>query len=286
METQAKKLPVKHVEGYRFIDGKGEHRHEYDGDPMYGTTTVINEMYPPPLAWWGSGKALEALGWRNPKKTTPDEVEKALVEGQAVIQRIAHVDMAEYKAFLDSCYRAHDREKNAKGKIGKDVHKIIETYIKECVSAGVTLDLRVKYPEIEPFINWALKDVYGFLWSEGFCYSTRLWVGGQSDFGFIHKNGMVFVGDNKPSIYPKNFIQTAGYGIQVKENGLFNADGSVLLPHNPHQKIDGYLIFDYNTGDWRYRTDVATLELYFEHTVELYKHKDIVGTKDLLTKSI
>lgn len=274
--------------GYRFKDEKKQHLHQLDGRPLYGTTTLIGEVFPPPLAWWGSGMALEKLGFISPNKEPDKEkrIQLALIGKEEAI-RASNMVIEDYMDWLDEQYRNHDNYKKSKGKTGIDTHKLIESYIKLCMSSN---ECRPYSPEdtegngIESFIKWAYKDVDRFIWSEANCYSKALWVGGQTDFGFIHKDGRVIIGDAKPSIYPKNFIQTAGYGLQIKENGLLGPGGNQIKITGIDQ-IDGYLIFDYNDGDWRYRTDVERLESYFKLAVDLYKNRKVVGTKELEAKS-
>lgn len=275
---------------YRYTDdGKKRHAHELDkGDgfrPLIGTTTALNEVFPPPLAWWGSAMALERLGWITEKKEPDVEKRlKLLAEGQESVRLAADMNLEDYRDWLEGCYRNHDEYKKSKGKAGTDVHALIEGYIKRCIRENEGKPME-SHPEIMSFVKWSSADVERFLWSEAHCFSEKLWLGGITDFGFVHKNGMLIIGDNKPSIYPKSFIQTALYGIQIRENGLVDAAGEkdlnatrMMATLESKPGLSGYCIFDYNGGEVRYRTDVDRLENIGRTAIDLYKNKDVTGT--------
>lgn len=299
---------------YRFIENEivnGEHMkhvHLRDDRPLIGTTTAINEVFPPPLAWWGSAMALEKFGWITEKKFrdlheeelkgmskedaksfVAHALEEIAAKGQDELRLFADMNVSEYRENLEGCYRNHDEYKKAKGKAGTDIHAGIELYIKGCIKKNEGQPDLVFYTDkiLSSFVEWAKKDVERFLWSEAHTFSDKLWLGGITDFGFIHKNGQVIIGDNKPSIYPKHFIQNALYGIQIKENGLFNSDGSKIewvydIPSKHFSEFNvGYCVFDYNKGIARYRTDIERLESIGKIVVDLYKNKDVIGSLTL-----
>lgn len=270
---------------YRFVDEGKKHIHELDiegkGDyrPLYGTTTLINEVFPAPLAWYGSAKALERLGWITEKKEPNKERRlELLTKGHEELLRASEMNIEDYEKWLEENYRAHDEYKKSRGKAGTDAHALIETYIQTCLVSNDGKPLNEGVPEIAMFVKWAIADVEKFIACEKYVYSKSLWVGGKTDFIFQHKNSKILVGDNKPSIYPKHYIQTAGYGIQMKENGLFEADGTPIMKI---EKIDGYCIFDYVKGEVKYRTDVERLESYFKLAVDLYEHRELIGDNQL-----
>ena len=51
---------------YKF--NEQDHIHTLDGKPLKGTTTVIKEVLPPPLAYYGSGMACKEMGWYDRKQ--------------------------------------------------------------------------------------------------------------------------------------------------------------------------------------------------------------------------
>jgi len=275
------------MQKYKYTDEtKKKHMHELAQDgvnykPLMGTTTIINEVLPPPLAWWASAQALKNLGFISEKNEPDQQKRMALaMNGLLEVKRVSEMKVDDYMKWLNTQYRNHDEYKKEKGKAGTDKHEVIETWVNACVTGYNGKPLAPMNEEIKTFIEWAQKDVDKFLWSEAHCYSEKLWVGGICDLGFLHKNGMTIIGDNKPSIYPKHFIQTAAYGIQIKENGLFNADGSRLMPR---LYIDGYCIYDYNKGIVQYLSGVWVdkLERTFVQIVEMYNQKDLTGSATL-----
>ncbi len=272
---------------YRFNRKEHIHQISYNNSvwqPLFGTTTVINEVYPPPLAWYGSAKALEPLGFIPPNKE-PDENKRreAAEAGLANLDELLSGDLRldEYIGLLSKCYKNHDEYKKSQGKKGTDKHALIEKYIKDCIKTNGGVPKQEGPAEISGFIAEAIRDVEKFLWSEAHCFSEKLWTGGITDFGFVHKNGGVILGDAKPSVYPKHFIQTGGYSFQIKENGLFDKTGKMISP--PFESIDGFCIFDYNKGAMSYLGSqwVEKLEADFVHTVEMYKRKDLKGDKKI-----
>ena len=134
----------------------------------------------------------------------------------------------------------------------------MEAYIGQCLTLDAGRPVYQQNKDIQDFIDWSVKEVKQFLWSEGFCFSKELWIGGCSDFGFLTKDDKIIIGDYKTSkaIYWTNFLQTAGYGIQVKENGVLDKDGKKLLDVD---RIDGYVIFQRKDKEpkvqWMFNTE-------------------------------
>lgn len=261
---------------YKFLDSKGEHLHTLREKPLIGTTTLLKEVHPPMLSWYGSGKALELFGWLNAKLFSSEERLKSATAGLAELQNIASIS---YLAKLDAAYKNHNEFKKEAGKKGTDTHKKVEKYIKYCIAEFNGEPRKITnedISDIQDFADWAFKEVKQFLWSEGYCYSEKLWVGGCADFGFISKDKKIIIGDYKTAkdIYWTNFLQTAGYGLLIKENGVLTTDGTKLL--HP-EKIDGYVVFQQkNKKDksepkilWAY--NMEELEKIFEVDVLTYR---------------
>ena len=223
---------------YRF--NSADHIHELDCEdgqgykPLKGTTTVIKEVYPPPLAWYGSAKAVELLGYVTDKKEPDENKRTALLEnGYGAIKKLIGSGTAtDYKEFLEKCYKNHNTYMKERGKIGKNAHALIEMYIRECLDNGGTVishDAHSYDPLVVSFVKWAYENVKKFLVCEAHCYSERLWVGGITDWLAIMKNGKLYVGDNKPAVYHSHFIQVAGYAVQIEKNGLFTENGTPII---------------------------------------------------------
>lgn len=272
---------------YVFKDEKGEHMHTFDDKPMLGTTSIINEIYPPPLAWWAAGKALEAIGWRDPRKFTKEELIEAASLGQKSLEDLLKLNVQDYMKALTAMYKAHDAAKREGGKKGKGKHALIEQYIKTQMGIWNCPDededhKTDQWADIADFVKWAEQNVDKFLWSEAHCFSVDLWAAGITDFGFRHKNGMIFIGDAKSGFYHKFFIQTGGYSKQIKDgDGLYDSKGNKIMSA---PAIDGYMIWNYNEGKARYLYGpewVGKMEADFAHTVRMYNDRDVIGSETL-----
>lgn len=221
---------------YKFIDEDNKHIHTWESKPLMGTTTLVKEVMPPPLAWYGSGKALEPMGWTNPKFIPREAGLKSVQEW--LKNGIPHTSEQWYD-FLQECYRNHDEFKKEAGDWGTETHEKIETAIKEAIknNAGF-LSEHYEDEVVERFATWGRGKE--FLYSEVHCYSTLLWLGGVIDF-IYREDGKYYLGDTKTSkaIYPSQFIQAGLYDCQQGENGFYDKDGVKL---GDPLKIEGYTI--------------------------------------------
>jgi len=205
---------------YKF--DKKEHVHTLNGKPLTGTSSVINVLSKP-LTYWASGLACECFGWLNPKKHENDAVQNALRSGFEMVKAL---DLDSYASLLDRAYRAHATKLKEAAATGTDLHAELERFVKWSMGKDV-VKVGVFDPKIHPFIDWANLNVKRFIASEAHCYSERLWVGGIVDAVAELNDGSYAVIDFKSSkeAYPGQFIQAAGYAIQIMENGLFSEDG-------------------------------------------------------------
>lgn len=203
---------------YKFDEKR--HLHFLDNKPLTGTSSVGNVLAKP-LTWWASGLACQVFGWLNPRKHTDKEVNKAAAQG---LVNIMEMSLDNYKKLLAKAYRAHQDYLKKSADKGTDLHAELEDYVK-----GV-MGIRPKReydPKIQPFIKWAEENVKEFLWSEAHCYDEELWIGGISDLGVELNSGKLAVIDFKSSkeAYLTQFMQVAGYAIQIENNGLWSKDG-------------------------------------------------------------
>ncbi len=227
---------------YKYLDEKGEHCHTLDGQPLIGTSRV-GSILAKPLAWYGSGKAVEVFGCPDPKLLTRIKNKKATVDEMAdhydalsgFFSELIKFTPAEYANLIDKAYRAHDVYMRSRAKPGKDLHAECERFVKDwprwSTKAFTMSELPVYDDAIRPFITWASKNVKRFLWSEGHCYSEKHWLGGISDAGYETQQGKFGVLDFKSSkeAYMDQFWQCAGYAIQIEENGILDANGNQVL---------------------------------------------------------
>ncbi len=223
---------------------KKPHRHTLDGKNLIGTSTgmkIIGGDKVGGLIWWASGMAVGKFGWLNPKKNEVEDVGKAMREG---FDKIKNLDYESYSDLLAEAYKAHDTHKKERAKIGTARHELLERYVKMCLEKadGEPQVFDSGDETINQFITWAVGNVKKFIWSETHCYSERLWLGGICDVGMEMNDGKIMVGDFKSSreAYVDQFLQCAAYGIQLKENGGFTADGDRVF--EPLKRIDGYFI--------------------------------------------
>lgn len=255
---------------YRFYEDK--HLHTLDGKALTGTTTAL-EIISKPLTWWASGQACGRLGWVNPKNNGKEAVLQAASKG---LEEIKGLSEAQYVALLNEAYRAHNTKKEKAAVDGTDMHGELEIYATDCLKLnnGIPMDSPFYSEKIRPFIEWALKNIKQFLWSEIYMYSRRLWTGGISDLGYLSVLDRVVLGDFKSSkdAYFGNFAQAGGYDIQLSENGGLTALGEKVfeLP----KAVDEYAIFTFGDGfKVRIETETQKYKDAFEAALKLYKAK-------------
>ncbi len=205
-----------------------EHLHILGGKPLTGTSTVIS-VIAKPLTWWASGMAVGELGWTNSKIVKKEDRIKIASEKLDVIKKM---DCNCYLQLLDYAYKAHNIRKEKAAEAGTDRHALCEQYIKSLLSKKP----ETPHDDIIALKTWTDENVKRFLFSEAHCFSEKLWVGGICDAACELKDGTYAIIDFKSSreAYDSQFIQAAGYALQIEENGIFDADGNVL---NKGQKL-------------------------------------------------
>lgn len=221
---------------YKFIDEGKKHLHTLDGKPLIGTTTLIKEVMPPPLTWWASGKALEPMGWTNPKYTSRDNGIKQVQEWLKA--GIPHTSDQWYD-FLQECYRNHFDFSRQRADEGTDTHDKVEQAIREAIDTnGGYLKESYEDEDVQRFAEQ--RKGCKFLFCEAHVYSEKLWLGGKFD-DIYEKDGEVFIDDLKTSksVYESQLIQAGVYHYQLLENGIFDKDGNKL---SDPIKIDGYSV--------------------------------------------
>jgi len=223
---------------YKYIDGKGEHRHELDDRPLLGTST-ISDLIPPPLTWWASGLAVRVLGVPDAKvftkikakKATQEEIDALNSSCATRLDEIKGMTTEDYVKLLNDAYKAHSVKLKDSAKAGTDLHAELERYVKNhMITNGVAKDTSTYDIKIQPFISWSEKNVKRFIYSEANCFSEKMWTGGISDACSELNDGNVIVIDFKSAkdAYLTKFWQAVGYAIQVEENGWYDKDGNLL----------------------------------------------------------
>lgn len=200
---------------------EAEHLHTLDGVALTGTSSVGDVLYKN-LIWWGAElSAVECLESGEKIPTIREEYEKA-VKSPNKKEEIDKLQV-KYPIFKKARF-AHLRSRDKSATKGTDLHAELERFVKSQMGKNKENNFDEK---IKPFIDWSKENVKKFIASETHCYSERLWVGGIVDVVAELKDGTIAVIDFKSSkeAYPTQFLQTAGYSIQLAENGMFDISG-------------------------------------------------------------
>src|SRR3990167_917010 len=115
---------------YRFLDEKGEHRHELGGKPLLGTSSVVGVLAKP-LTWWASGMVCGIFGWLNPKNNPVEALKSRAGE---VLEQIKGLDTESYLFLLEKAYKAHNEKKEISAEEGTNMHSLLEDYVKKMIT--------------------------------------------------------------------------------------------------------------------------------------------------------
>lgn len=267
-----KEILVNEPGDYTYTDEAKAHLHTFKNKPLLGTSSIVGVLAKN-LTWWSAElSAVECLEAGELIPTIREEYLEAKKKGKPGIDAL----QKKYPIFKKARF-AHFVDKNDKADKGTDMHELLENYIKFCIEENdskptVTYSATSKY--VNDFKNWAYENVEKFLWSEIHCYSESMWVGGISDVGVQLKDGRVGILDFKSSkeSYDSQFIQDAGYDLQITENGGFTKNGVKMftLP----KPISFYGIVPFGSEEFKVdmRGDVETLKECFKACVVLYKN--------------
>jgi hypothetical protein len=272
---------------YRYVDEKREHLHTLRGQPLLGTSTVCGIIGKDgALAWWAAELAAVAAltsGEHYPTLREEFQAVKSIADAK---ERKAAMDelQRKYPAFKASRF-AHYEAKNDAADKGTDMHAELERYVKDSIAAGGEPLEHIApgaQKAVDSFAAWAREHVAKFLLSEANVYSERLWVGGIIDCVAKLKSGHYAVIDFKSSkdAYFGQFVQAAGYAIQLEEKGAFKPDGTAIItPMSPIDKISVLYVVPFGSPDPtpREQFDVHGFKHYFEAAARLYKGQQLFG---------
>jgi hypothetical protein len=264
---------------YKFINENKAHLHTLDGKPLIGTSTTV-QVLSKPLTWWAAElAAIECLEAGECIPTIRQEYLEAAAKFGPEKKKAIDALQKKYPLFKKARFAHYDR-KNTAADTGIDMHAELEKYVVGCIEQydgspqgkGGNL-LKDAVPAVQLFAEWGVQNVKRFLASEGHCYSEALWVGGITDLFFEDKEGRLAVMDFKSSkdAYLSQFIQCAGYDIEIAENGILDAEGNLIL--KPDRPADYYAVFPFGAEnpEPKFRFDTGTLRKAFESTVILHK---------------
>ena len=218
-----------------------QHRYTLDGKALTGVTTVLGVIAKPQLIGWAANMAV-------------DYVKEHLYDGD--IDHLRNV-------VLEEARKAHQRKKEAGGVKGKDVHALVEEYIKRCIADGATHPADADAdPMVAKFATWACENDIKFLASEERVYSREWWLAGTFDFSF-EKDGKRFIGDLKTMkrMWDRTpFFQTAAYRKMSIEMGQPMYDGSCIVNINKEShELTVHWSFDWESDQKAFE---AALTLY------------------------
>jgi len=197
-----------------------------------------------------------------------------------MLGKIKDMSPTEYLHLLDEAYKAHSVKLKDSASKGTDLHAELEKWVKAQIrNTSVQFD-----PKILPFVNWANDNVKKFIASEAHCYSERLWCGGITDAIAQMNDGKLAIIDFKSAkaVYISHLIQTAGYAIQVNENGLFSKSGAHTLKLDRPIEALVVVAFGMNPIVPEIRYGVAEYEKGFEMAVGLYR---LMGLDDKIKEA-
>ena len=248
---------------------KVNHIHFLNGRPLMGTTTIL-KVLSKPLTWWASALAVQKFGWLDPKKHTEEERREAAIKER---DAIASLSIEDYSKFLDGAYRAHSDELKKAADKGTDLHGTVKDYIKSQLEETSFIKIG---DVLDTFIAWRKENIKKFLFAETHCYSSRLWIGGIADFGYLDREGRFILADIKSSaeIYFDHVAQLGGYQIQIEENGPHDEFGKSIKLKTKKQ-IEGHAIFTFRGGFIKpsISYQVERNKNLFEKVLSVYKIK-------------
>ena len=271
---------------YRF-DEKN-HVHLLDNKPLIGTSTIAGSVGKgSALTWWASGKACETLGWIKKEYAPEDKYKNNCINEKERLDaaRNSLEDLRFYTPeiwleTLDKSYKAHSKELKRTADKGVDLHAELERYVKFQISGKLeTPPLELLENEeikkiIQPFVQWAEKNVKKWLFSEVHVYSEELWTGGIIDAGYIDNNDEFVLADFKSGgAWLSGYYQIGGYHIQLNENKkAFDENGNVAFELND-LKVKKHAIFPFKGGftEPKIRTNIIDDCEGFRCATKLYK---------------
>lgn len=255
-----------------------DHIHLLDDKPLVGTSTAV-QIISKPLTWWASSMACTELGWikslDKDRKATKEkkawrEIERITNAG-GMLTEVKKMETKEYLALLDKAYKAHSVKLKTSAGEGTDLHAEIEKYIKREIDGKPA----IHSPQINKFMDWCDKNVKRFLFSEVHCYSRPLWVGGIADFGYVDMEGKWVLGDIKSSkeAYFSQWVQLAGYDMQLWENGGLDDKGKITFKHLFPFKYHAIFAAGAGLDKPFFNHDTQRTKQAFVNAVNLYKDK-------------
>lgn len=280
------------VNRYLYIDEGRTHLHTLDGKPLIGTSTIAKESINKGdglMQWFGDHAALCALGKPMPEGLLAEYEEVQKINDWKEKSNAMKALDKKYPDFAEA-RKAAIRQRDGSAAKGTARHGVLESYVEHCIDKGGA-PVKAEAESIQMFIDWSLENVDQFYFTEGHCFSEKLWIGGISDIGLKIKDdkgvlyeeegvktfrtGQRLVGDHKSSksAFFDQFIQCALYDIELAENGILEANGGKL---GDWELADGYVVFPFRSQPFtpEFRWNVGDFRSVSEGVVKTYKLKE------------
>lgn len=195
-----------------FVFDPVKHAYTLDGVAMTGVTTILQVVGDKSaLINWSANMAVDFL------------------------ETVYKTDGVISNTFFKEARTAHRRKKEEAGQKGTDVHFEVEKLVTGVIGAFGGImdpDTKSEIPQVQHFIDWAVKNKVRFLESEKQVYSKTYFFAGTLDF-ICEIDGKVYVGDLKTSkgIYGRSFFAQCGaYRLCLEEQGYDRAfEGSIIV---------------------------------------------------------
>lgn len=229
-----------------YADPEGKHQYT-------GITSVLGVIAKPALIQWSANEAIKYIQANSENN-----------DGMWYVR----------DEVLDEARKAHTHKKEDAASHGTLTHSLVERYINECmdINGGAPLSLekftekdKHEFAPIAKFIEWACLSVRRFNFSEKAMASTVHHIAGTSDFGFVGKDGHMYIGDFKTSsgVYGVDyFLQVAAYGLLAEENKLGAYTAGVIFRIGRDGKSDVH---------YRYEEAHKQDREYFLNALALYR---------------
>lgn len=268
---------------YKFDEER--HVHILDGAPLYGTSTVIKEVMPPFLAKWGAQCAVDNI---RAKGVYIDTLQNPELQEDAAMRELGRTLNNKWfisNEVLDESVSAWSKVRKDAATKGTDMHKDLEDYVQMCIdNFGGTPQVGEQFTgQVGKFAEWANDNVQQFIFTEKNTYSKETWTGGVVDCMARLHTGELAVIDFKssPVAYFNQFLQAAGYAMQLEESGYGNTDGSEwkqLMRLNAHEDkedepISAIIVVPFGAKNLKPEkiTNLKDFKQEFIHCVSIYK---------------
>jgi len=180
------------IYGQPFEFDEAAHAYTWDGQPVPGVTTILNQLAKPALVPWAAGMAA-------------DHFLSAVRAGRT-----------DYADIHKESKGAHSKRTKSAGASGTNVHAYAEAYFKSLPAPELLSDEAKR--GVEAFHKWYDSHTIKILASERMVFSKEHYYAGTCDF-VAEIDGVQGVGDIKTSsgIYPEMRLQTAAYQHAIQE---------------------------------------------------------------------